>query len=140
MQTIQDLTTGNQYSNREITDTFQCSPQGGMRRSHRTNTLVLISNQTQDQEENPYLDRWENGVYYYTGMGLSGDQDINFGQNRTLSNSDHNGVEVHLFEVRHPRVYTYRGIVQLAGTPTQEVQEDQNGNSRIVWVFPLELV
>ncbi|WP_458557964.1 restriction endonuclease [Bacillus cereus] len=36
-----------------------------MRRSKKTNTLVLFS----DYTKGIYDDRWEQGVLYYTGMG-----------------------------------------------------------------------
>jgi 5-methylcytosine-specific restriction protein A len=41
-------------------------------------------------------------------------------QNKTLAESDRNGVEVHLFEVLVPTEYIYRGLVSLAGKPYQE--------------------
>ena len=72
-------------------------------------------------------------------MGLEGDQILKHAQNRTLDESDQNDVSVHLFEVFKPRVYTYMGIVQLAGERFQETQLDINENARKVWVFPLKL-
>jgi hypothetical protein len=46
---------------------------GGMRRSLKTNTLVLISDRTK-----LYKDRWENGIFHYTGMGRKGDQRLSY--------------------------------------------------------------
>ena len=40
--TIDDLVIGNDYSDKEIQQAFKCSTQGGMNRSHATNTLVLF--------------------------------------------------------------------------------------------------
>ena len=37
-----NLKIGKQYSNQELMNIFKCGNSGGMRRSHRTNTLVLI--------------------------------------------------------------------------------------------------
>ena len=48
-----------------------------------------------------------------------------------------NGVEIHLFEVDNPGEYKYLGVVELAGQPYQEIQPDQNGAPRKVWMFPL---
>lgn len=84
-----------------------------MRRSKRTNTLVIVSNHV----ESVYDDRWINDVLHYTGMGQVGPQSLEFNQNRTLSESPTNGVAVHLFEVFTKRVYTYIGEVVLAGAP-----------------------
>jgi 5-methylcytosine-specific restriction protein A len=75
------LIQGQELSNDELCDTFLCSPQGGMRRSHETNTLVLVSNHV----KSIYDDKWKGNTLHYTGMGGSGDQSINFMQNKTLT-------------------------------------------------------
>jgi hypothetical protein len=68
-----------------------------MRRSHTTNTLVLVSDRT-----GLYEDRVEGDVFHYTGMGQVGDQTLT-SQNKTLAESSSNGVSVHYFEVLKPR-------------------------------------
>jgi len=73
-----DLTKGKILNNREICDLFKCGPQGGMRYSTKTNTLVLVSNHI----NSVYQDQWIGDTFYYTGMGLSGDQTIDGNQNR----------------------------------------------------------
>jgi len=108
---------------------------GGMRRSKATNSLIIIS----DHTKGLYEDKWFGDVLHYTGMGKKGDQDLNFMQNKTLAESDKNGVEVHLFEVLVPTEYLYRGIVSLAGKPYQEIQKGEDGIPRKVWMFPLKL-
>jgi len=125
---------GRELGNSELRQIFRCSSQGGMRRSLRTNALVVVSDHTKDF----YLDRWEGSVLHYTGMGLRGNQDLMFGQNRTLFESKKNGVNVHLFEVFERGKYVYQGQVELAAEPYQEEQVDFEGNRRIVWMFPLE--
>jgi 5-methylcytosine-specific restriction protein A len=107
-----------------------------MRRSHETNTLVLIS----DHTKSLYEDRWVGDTFHYTGMGRYGHQSLRFAQNRTLYESATNGVQIHLFEVFRPTEYTYIGRVKLAGEPYQERQPDEEGRIRLVWVFPLRLV
>jgi len=130
------LNYGDELSNDNLRNIFKCSPQGGMRKSNKTNTLLLISDNTQ----NYYNDRWDGDIFYYTGMGLEGDQSITFMQNKTLAESNINGVDVFLFEVNSPRVYTFIGKVKLVGKPFKENQPDKNNNLRSVWVFPLKLV
>ena len=129
------LLQGQILNNDELCNIFLCSPQGGMRRSLKTNTLLLVSNHV----ESIYDDRWIDGVFHYTGMGQTGDQSLSFSQNRTLAESNQNGVEIHLFEVDVDKEYKYQGIVQLAGAPYQEKQPDIEGNDRTVYVFPLML-
>lgn len=130
------LEIGQVINNATLMDVFKCSQQGGMRKSNTTNTLVLVS----DYTKGIYHDKWIGGVLHYTGMGLSGDQNIDYMQNKTLNESNHNGIDVHLFEVMDPGEYTYCGHVELVSNPYTEVQQDQNGMSRTVWMFPIRPV
>jgi len=107
-----------------------------MRRSHETNTLIIVSNHL----KSIYKDRWDDeaGTLHYTGMGTQGDQELSFAQNKTLAESPENEVTVHWFEVLKSRIYTYRGVVNRAGPPYTEVQPDTYGDLRKVYVFPLK--
>ncbi|MCB2229879.1 HNH endonuclease [bacterium] len=131
-----ELQIGQVLSNTEVKQAFSVGHSGGMRRSLKTNSLVLIS----DHTRGVYEDRWENGILHYTGMGLIGDQDLQANQNKTLCESNTNGVSVYLFEVFAPGEYTYVGPVSLVDTPRQERQPDAEGSLRSVWVFPLRAV
>jgi 5-methylcytosine-specific restriction protein A len=122
--------------NNDLCSIFKCSPQGGMRRSHRTNTLAVIS----DHTKGIYGDKWINGVLHYVGMGLLGDQSLDFHQNKTLAQSQTNDVKVYLFEVLTRGEYTYRGEVKLVGEPYKTNQLDREGNNRLVWIFPLSVI
>ncbi len=118
----------------ELSRLFKCSVYGGMRRSHKTNTLVLISK----DGGGTYHDRWSDGVLNYTGMGLTGGQKLDGSQNRTLAECATNGVDVYLFESPVTNKYVFVGQVVLAGSPFAEEQQDRDGNRRKVWVFPLK--
>ncbi|WP_448343547.1 hypothetical protein [Desulfovibrio piger] len=72
-----------------------------------------------------------------TGMGQKGDQSLTFAQNKTLAESNSNGVTVHLFEVHQRKVYTYCGVVKLVKEPYPSVQEDATGEKRKVYIFPV---
>lgn len=135
MDSFIHLEPGATFSNEQLTAWFRCSPQGGMRRSKETNTLVIVSNHV----KSVYDDRWISDVLHYTGMGQEGDQSLSFAQNKTLHESSSNGVAVHLFEVFTPKVYTYIGEVKLSGIAYSEKQLDALGRSRLVWIFPLRL-
>ncbi|CAH1203026.1 hypothetical protein PAECIP111891_02205 [Paenibacillus allorhizoplanae] len=130
-----NLKLGESINNNQLTSIFLCSPQGGMRRSHKTNTLVIVS----DHTNLLYEDRWEGKVFHYTGMGQNGDQDINYMQNRTLAESRTNGVEIHLFEVFRESEYIYMGEVSLSAAPYEEQQLDKGDKLRKVVVFPVTL-
>jgi len=66
------LHPGESVDNRRLTEIFRCSPQGGLRRSLQTNSLVLIWDTTQSI----YLNRWREGIIHYAGIGLVGDQEL----------------------------------------------------------------
>ena len=125
---------GEVVSNYDLTKEFQVGNMGGMRRSKKTNSLVLIS----DNTKGLYHDEWVDGVLNYTGMGKIGDQVLDGNQNRTLYDSDSNDVDVYLFEVDTPGEYRFSGKVVLAGTPFHATQNDDEGNPRKVWIFPLK--
>lgn len=127
---------GQTVSNADIVNTFGCGNMGGMRRSHATNTLVIVS----DYTKGLYHDKWIGGVLHYTGMGKTGDQDINWAQNATLAESDYNGVDVHLFEVMDPCEYIYCGRIELVEKPYMEIQPGEDGEDRKVWMFPVRPV
>lgn len=131
-RTYLELVPGLEVINSEISDLFGCANQGGMRRSLKTNTLVLFSDKTK-----LYQDREEDGVFYYTGMGKLGDQSLTFQQNKTLAKSNENNVSVHLFVAYKKQIYTYRGQYELTNEPFQERQLDEEKNNRLVWIFPL---
>lgn len=138
---ISDLLVGSTYSNKEITTIFKCSPQSGMRRSLKTNSLVLVSIHGKDSDRNPYEDRWEaDGLFHYTGMGLTGNQDLRYMQNKTLYHSNVNGVNVYLFESFKKNEYIFRGEVILAKEPYTVTESDSTGAVRKVYKFPLALL
>lgn len=126
---------GEIITNKKLQEIFKCSSQGGMRRSLRTNTLVLTTD-----PRGIYRDRWEDNTLYYTGMGLRGDQSLKSNQNKTLVESNRNGVDLHLFEVIESDKYFYHGRVQLSETPLEEIQLDLDKKERKVWLFPLKLI
>ena len=130
------VVSGEKLNNTELCKAFGCSPQGGMRRAHKTNTLVIVSNHI----KSIYDDRWSDGVLHYTGMGTKGDQSLTFQQNKTLAESGTNGITVHLFEVFKDQEYTYIGEVVLDSKPYSETQDDEQGKPRTVYIFPLKLV
>lgn len=131
-----ELQIGQVVTNRQLVDIFQCGNMGGMRRSHATNTLIIIS----DYTKGLYQDKWIGGTLHYTGMGKVGNQDIHWAQNATLAECCFNGVDVHLFEVIDPGEYIYCGRIELVDEPYTETQPDDNGDNRLVWMFPVRPV
>ena len=135
MLSIDTLKIGHKLTNHELYEVFGCGNSGGMRRAKKTNSLIIISSHV----ESIYEDRWDGDVLLYTGMGLNGDQSLDFNQNKTLNESPVNGVQVYLFEQFKVNEYTYLGPVELTRSPYTEEQPGQNGQLRTVYIFPLKL-
>jgi 5-methylcytosine-specific restriction protein A len=131
-----DLVHGEELTNKRLVDIFKVGTQGGMRRNSEANILVIVSDHTKQF----YSDVWQDHILHYTGMGKTGDQQLDFMQNRTLNESKNNGVTVYLFEVFTSGKYAFQGQVKLAGKPYLKTQLDFQGNSRQVWIFPLEVI
>ncbi len=129
------LNPGEILSNKDLMSIFKCGPQGGMRRAHKTKSLILVS----DHTKSIYEDRWIDNIFHYTGMGLTGNQSLSFNQNRTLADSKTIDITLLLFEVFEKGKYVFIGEVELAGEPYIEEQPDQNNSIRNVYVFPLKL-
>jgi hypothetical protein len=132
------LRVGDIITNKKITEIFKGNSQYGMSRSLKNNTLVLRS-----KLSSSYNDRWANTdhtKYYYTGMGLRGDQRLDYSQNKTLSQSRINNIDVFLFIGSGGALFTYMGRVILNDEPFQEEQVDADGILRKVWIFPLKLI
>ncbi|NUE65768.1 HNH endonuclease signature motif containing protein [Snodgrassella sp. ESL0253] len=129
------LAQGTILNNKQMCELFLCSPQGGMRKSNKTNTLVLITNHL----DSVYNDVWEDDILHYTGMGQLGNQSLEFAQNKTLANIENNGVQVHYFEVLKEHEYTYIGEMLKAGEPYIAQQLDVSNQWRQVYIFPLRL-
>jgi 5-methylcytosine-specific restriction protein A len=107
-----------------------------MRRSHTTNTLVIFS----DHTKGIYEDKWiinsaGEEILLYTGMSQEGDQDIEFGQNKTLNESRVNGVRVYLFEAFKTGEHVFKGQVELVEDSYTAIQAN-----RSVCMFPLHIV
>ncbi len=100
---------------------FKCGYSGGMRRSHKTNTLVIVS----DHTKSFYEDIWKGEILHYTGMGPEGDQRLDYAQNKTLAESHVNGIAVHLFEVFEKTKYFYHGRVELVDEPAVRRARDR---------------
>ncbi|CAM4313023.1 HNH endonuclease [Erysipelothrix aquatica] len=136
---METLIVGNTYNNAQLMEIFKISGQGGMRKSNTTNSLVLISNRVQKRDLNPYEDKWIGDELHYTGMGMSGDQSIQFMQNKTLNDSNNTDIKLYLFEVFVPKEYIYLGRVKLSKPPYTIKERDNDGNLRTVIKFPLKV-
>lgn len=136
-----NLEPGTFLSNSEIQEMFKCGPSGRMRRSLKTNSLVLIS----DKENSSYPNMEKvDDIWHFVGMGRFGDQLLDYSQNKTLSRSNDSGVNLYLFQgeatekVDTNQRYRFIGKVLLVQQPFEKYNQlDEAANRRKVWIFPL---
>lgn len=132
---INTLKIGEIYTNDNLQKTFAVGNSGGMRYSKKNDVLLIIADHTKG-----YEDVWDgNDVILYTGMGLKGDQSLDYKQNKRLLNSNKLDVKVLLFEVFNHNQYLYQGEVKLIRKPLEAIQADETGHFRKVYLFPLQL-
>ncbi len=129
------LKSGDSIDNDTLRAIFRCGPQGAVRRSPGTGSLVLISDHTRPSCE----DTWIGKTFHYTGMGSVGEQSLALPQNKALAESRESGLRLWLFEVFDEGRYMYIGETGLADSPYRSRQPDTQGVLRDVWVFPLKL-
>ncbi|WP_319371783.1 restriction endonuclease [uncultured Ilyobacter sp.] len=130
-----NLKIGDKIGNKDIASLFQCTNQGGIRKSNKTKTIILIAKFT----ECLYKHKKENDIVYFTGMGKIGNQELKR-QNKAVAEAKENDFYLHLFEMYEEGVYTYCGEVELIGVPSIEEQRDDNGKIRDVFIFPLKYI
>jgi 5-methylcytosine-specific restriction protein A len=133
MINLKKLISKTSFTNKEVSEMFKVSPQGGMRISRTNNCLVLIHK----INDNFYADRWQNDILYYIGHGQVGDQEMQRA-NKALLESQSNNMQVFLFESPKKNDYRYVGRVLLAKEPFTKQDTDINGEYRKVIVFPLK--
>ncbi|WP_019390480.1 AAA family ATPase [Priestia filamentosa] len=129
-----NIKSGEIITNKELMNIFRCGGQGGMRRSIKTNTLVLIS----DFTSNIYRNAEKRvGIWHFMGMGTDGNQKLEYRQNLTLYKSNENKVDLHLFKKIKKDEYEYISRVLLAGEPERVKENNDDINSREILLFPL---
>ncbi|WP_431153843.1 AAA family ATPase [Bacillus cereus] len=136
-----NLEPGTFFSNSEIQEMFKCGPTGSMRRSLKTNSLVLISDK--GNSSYPNMEKVD-GIWHFVGMGRFGDQSLDYLQNKTLSRSNDSGVNLYLFQgeakekVDTNQRYKFIGKVLLVQQPFEKYNQlDEAANRRKVWIYPL---
>jgi len=130
---IEDLKIDQVLENKEIAETFLCSNQGGIRKSKKTKTIVLLAK----FDDCSYKHRKEGDILYFTGMGKKGNQEMKR-QNKSLLNAKEEGFTLHLFELYEAKKYIYKGVVELISPPIIEKQLDDENKERDVFMFPLK--
>ena len=133
---INGLNIGDVFTRKQLMKIFKISGQSGIMKTNTLNCLVL----TTSEENGVYDDSTvQNGLITYTGEGLVGDQQL-IRNNKTILESKENGLPMFLFSKDKNRNYIFEGRVELCDEPFQVQEKDINGDSRLVWKFPLKII
>ncbi len=129
------FTKGSNYRRKQLHEQYGGQEQGGICTPSMHKIVLLFASHTGEQYG--YKDGWnENGLYFYTGEGQTGDMKFVRG-NAAIRDHLQNGKELHLFE------YTRSGEVSYVGQFVYHNHrlvkgEDKDHNIRQVIVFELK--
>ena len=102
-------------SNRQLMNIFKCACEGGIRYSSKTDTIVLVVNNTNAVRPNV----WQGNVLSFAGR-LEKTPGKLTGANKRLREFLENGKNIYLFEVNEPGKYEYCGKASLNEPATVE--------------------
>lgn len=133
---IKNLIVGNDYRTDDLKQIFKNkSFMRGINICKRTHAIVLVSKKAENKGRE-YEDTWDNEKLNYTGEGQRGDQLMRVG-NKAIRDAEKEGNTLYLFVKDKHRILTYYGIVDLIIAPYQINEKDVDGNSRLVYKFPI---
>ena len=126
------------YEQGFIREKCHAHPQWGISFNSDENYWIVIKNKKSNS--NTYYDRMgKDGIYHYTGQGLTGDQAMT-GSNYGLKHAASNGQPIHLFwQDNQNSDHKYVGKVKVEKID-QETQPGTDGYPRNVFVFSLRPV
>lgn len=127
-----NLAPGAILNNRQISEIFGCSIEGGIRKSNKKHCLVLIVNYTKPD----HLDHWDGDILIFSGRG----ENPGTWQNSALAESGKDNVPLFLFELHEQGKYVYAGPVELAGAPHVGTRIASDGSEHKVLLFKLRKV
>jgi 5-methylcytosine-specific restriction protein A len=143
---VKSLQINDFYHKKEIQQNFGVGAFGGIRVNTKRNLVVIFidalpARKITSYGKNIYHDKYDKnaGLYFYTGQGQLGDQQLLRGGNKWLFNAISNSkIKVHLLRQYYPGgKHEYLGIVRVLRY-NEETQEDANSNKRKVIIFTLE--
>lgn len=142
----EELELNQFYKKQDISKKFEIGAFGGIRVNAKKNLVVVFIDavdlrKTKDHGRNIYHDYYDENsdLYFYTGQGQIGDQNLLKRGNKWLYDSISNSnINVHLFRQYHQGgKHEYLGLVNVI-SHKQELQQDANGTARKVIIFTLK--
>ena len=102
------LKKGEIISNRQLMNIFHCACEGGIRYATKTDTIVLVINNTKMGRPN----KREGNKIFFAGQPMKGGMS---GANKRLEQFLRENKNIYLFEVNEPGRYQYCGEIKKGG-------------------------
>jgi 5-methylcytosine-specific restriction protein A len=139
------LKCGDVFSNSEISRIFGVCAQrgirysGSLRRGIKHVVLITVLHKTPEESlRNPYNDRVEGDILFYTGEGRVGNQKMARG-NLVLKRQMAEGYPIFVFEKKTPGKYAFLGLYSVLSFH-MEKQPDIKGQTRKVFLYKLKRI
>lgn len=130
------LQPGDTILRKELHRRYGGGGQGGIEPSAKTPNVFIFSDPKAGEQYGYVYDRWQDGVFHFTGEGQVGDQEMNFG-NRAILEHQKRGRALRVFSGTRG-IVTYQGEFELAAQPYYKADAGGiDGKSRKVIVFRL---
>lgn len=128
---------GREYHRKsEIHDLYKGQAQGGISTPKSVPAVFIFTSDAGEQYG--YSDGYhDDGLFYYTGEGQSGDMKMDKG-NRAILEHAKDGKTIYVFEYTRKAHVSFMGIAVCVGYH-EETRHDKDGQSRNVFVFHLDL-
>jgi len=133
-----DLEPGDTILRKDLHKKYGGGGQGGIEPSARTPNVFIFSDPSAGEKYGYVYDRWETGVFHFTGDGQVGDQVMKFG-NRAIRD--------HVKDKRALRVFSgvrgkvrYQGEFELAPNPYYMASARSRDSERVRQVIVFRLV
>lgn len=127
---------GREYKRKEIHENYGGQGQGGISTPKNKNFIILFTSDS--GARHGYYDEYrDDGVFWYTGEGQTGDMKMVSGNKAILEHSK-SGKDIHIFESTRKAYVRYIGKAEYLGHH-KEVRPDREGDLREVIVFHLDV-
>src|SRR6202165_5139405 len=132
------LEPGDSIRRKDLHLRFGGAGQGGIEPSARTPNVFIFSDPHAGEKYGYVYDRWQDGVFHYTGDGQVGDQVMKYG-NRAIRDHKKDGRALRVFKGVRGTV-TYQGEFEVAADPFYVAEARDKFSDRVRKVFVFRLV
>jgi hypothetical protein len=132
------LKPGDMVLRKELHKQFGGAGQGGIEPSAKTENVFIFSDPKAGEQYGYIYDRWQDGIFHFTGDGQVGDQEMKFGNRAILDHRKH-GRALRVFDGVRGTV-RYRGEFELAADPFYVAKARERSSEKVRKVIVFRLV